>query len=484
MKREFLINIAFLILVNLLIKPVYILFIESRVQDTLGPNAYGLYFGIFNFAIMLQIIADLGIQNFNSTAVSRDNSLLKTYLPKMLGLKVILALLYLVVGLTGAILIGYAARSMLIFTWVSFNFILLSFILYLRTNISGTGHYKMDSVLSIVDKLLLIGILGWMLFWGQSGRTFGLYDFILSQSVAYIIVLTLVLIINFRLAGSVRISFDLTLSREIIRESLPFSLVIILMSLYNRMDGFMLERMLDDNAFQAGIYAASFRIYDALNMVGYLFAVLLLPMFSSLMYSPKDLDVLIRTGHNLILGVSIAMLAGIGLFAEPILSWMYPNHMNENYINLLYLLLLSFFATSLSYNYGTLLTAAKKLRPMNWILFAGVLINLVLNYVFIPQFGAIGAAMTTIGTQFFVLAGQYILSLRIFDIKFRLAVLLKRSGFVVTVAAMVWIFAAYLDLGQWLLELFIFELLVFGAMLIFGLVSWKDLKKEHKIAGN
>lgn len=482
MKREFLINIAFLILVNLLIKPVYILFIESRVQDTLGPNAYGLYFGIFNFAIMLQIIADLGIQNFNSTAVSRDNSLLKIYLPKMLGLKVILALLYLVVGLTGAILIGYAARSMLIFTWVSFNFILLSFILYLRTNISGTGHYKMDSVLSIVDKLLLIGILGWMLFWGQNGRTFGLYDFILSQSVAYIIVLTLVLIINFRLAGSVRISFDLTLSREIIRESLPFSLVIILMSLYNRMDGFMLERMLDDNAFQAGIYAASFRIYDALNMVGYLFAVLLLPMFSSLMYSPKDLDVLIRTGHNLILGVSIAMLAGIGLFAEPILSWMYPNHMNENYINLLYLLLLSFFATSLSYNYGTLLTAAKKLRPLNRILFAGVLINLVLNYVFIPQFGAIGAAMTTIGTQFFVLAGQYILSLRIFDIKFRLAVLIKRSGFVVTVAAMVWIFAAYLEMGQWLLELFIFELLVFAAMLIFGLVSWKDLKKEHKIA--
>jgi O-antigen/teichoic acid export membrane protein len=484
LKREFLINIAFLILINLLIKPVYILFIESRVQDTLGPNAYGLYFGIFNFAIMLQIIADLGIQNFNSTAVSRDNSLLKTYLPKMLGLKVILALFYLVLGLTGAILIGYAAGSILIFTWVSFNFILLSFILYLRTNISGTGHYKMDSILSIVDKLLLIGILGWMLFWGQNGRTFGLYDFILSQSVAYSIVLTLVLIINFRLAGMVKISFDLALSREIIRQSLPFSLVIILMSLYNRMDGFMLERMLDDNAFQAGIYAASFRIYDALNMVGYLFAVLLLPMFSSLMYSPKDLHVLIKTGHNLILGVSIAMLAGIGLFAEQILSWMYPNHMDENYIHLLYLLLLSFFATSLSYNYGTLLTAAKKLRPMNRILFIGVLINLVLNLIFIPQFGAIGAALTTIGTQFFVLAGQYILSLTIFNIKFRWAVLIKRSGFVATVGIMVWFFARYLDLGRWLLELFIFELLVFIAILIFGLVSWKDLKKEHKIAGN
>ena len=99
LKREFLINIAFLILINFLVKPLYILFIESRVQDTLGPNEYGLYFGIFNFAMMLQILADLGIQNFNSTAVSRDNSLLQFYLPKMLGLKASLSLIYLLVGL-------------------------------------------------------------------------------------------------------------------------------------------------------------------------------------------------------------------------------------------------------------------------------------------------------------------------------------------------------------------------------------------------
>jgi len=480
LKREFLINIAFLILINFLIKPVYILFIESRVQDTLGPNAYGLYFGIFNFAIMLQIIADLGIQNFNSTAVSRDNSLLKTYLPKMLGLKISLSLIYLLVGLTGAILIGYAARSVLIFSWVSFNFILLSFILYLRTNISATGHYRTDSMLSVVDKVLLIGILGWMLFWGHSGRPFSLFDFIFAQTVAYIIVLVLVLVINFRLAGLVRISFDLSLSREIIRESLPFSLVIILMSLYNRMDGFMLERMLDDQAYQAGVYAASFRIYDALNMVGYLFAVLLLPMFSSLMNSRKELDGLIRTGHNLILGVSIALLSGIGLYAGEILSWMYPRHMDESYITLLYLLLSSFFATSLSYNYGTLLTAAKALRSMNRILFAGVLINLVLNLIFIPKYGAAGAAMTTIGTQFFVLAGQYLLSLRIFAIKFHWGLFLRRTGYVAAVALLIWLYPKFLHLDTWLLELIIFEILVFLVMLSFGLVSWKDLKKEQK----
>ncbi len=480
MKREFLINIAFLILINFLIKPVYILFIESRVQDTLGPNEYGLYFGILNFAMMLQIIADLGIQNFNSTAVSRDRSILPKYLPRMLGLKMVLSMIYLLVGLIGAFLIGYATRSVMIFTWVSINFILLSFILYLRTNISATGHYRTDSLLSVVDKVLLIIILSWMLFWGHRGKAFDIFDFIFAQTAAYGFVLMLVLAINFRLARLIRISFDWVLSKEIVRQSFPFSLVIILMSLYNRMDGFMLERLLDDQAYEAGIYAAAFRIYDALNMVGYLFAVLLLPMFSSLMHSRKELDALVRTGHNMIFGVSVALLAGIGLYAEEILTWMYPNHMQERYITLLYLLLTSFLATSLSYNYGTLLTAAKELKSMNRILFAGVLINLVLNLIFIPGFGAIGAAMTTIGTQFFVLAGQYLLSIRIFEIRFNFRIFLRRTGYLAGVVILFLIYVQYFENVKWLTGLIIFEMIVFLLMAGFGMVSWKDLKKEKR----
>lgn len=480
MKREFLINIAFLILINFLVKPLYIFFIESRVQDTLGPNEYGLYFSIFNFAMMLQILADLGIQNYNSTAVSRDNSLLPRYLPKMLGLKAGLSVIYLVAGLIGALLIGYSSGSIILFVWVSINFVLMSFVLYLRTNISATGHYLLDSLISVVDKILLIMILGWMLFGRNKGSTFSLYDFILAQTISYTIVLVLVMGINFSLAGMFRISFDLSLSKQIIQKSLPFSLVIILMSLYNRMDGFMLERMLDDNAYEAGIYAASFRIYDALNMVGYLFAVLLLPMFSSLMHSKKELDSLVRTGHNLILSASIALLAGIALYANEIMSWMYPNHMDDSYVTLLYLMLASFFATSLSYNYGTLLTAAKALRSMNKILFAGVLINLVLNMFFIPRFGAVGAAITTIGTQFFVLGGQYYLSIRLFEIKFNIRLFLRRLGYVLGVVFLSLMFFQFGGLTDWLVELFIFEMLVILIMLIFGLMSWKDFKREQK----
>ena len=115
MKREFLINISFLILINVLIKPFYILFIETRVQDTVGPNEYGLYFGIFNIAFILQIIADLGIQNYNSRTIARDPGLLPKYLPNVLGTKLVLSLIYLAVGISVAAIFGYMADSLIIF---------------------------------------------------------------------------------------------------------------------------------------------------------------------------------------------------------------------------------------------------------------------------------------------------------------------------------------------------------------------------------
>ena len=45
-------------------------------------------------------------------------------------------------------------------------------------------------------------------------------------------------------------------------------------------DSIMLERMIDDNAMQAGIYAQAYRFFEASNMLAYLFAALLLPIFS------------------------------------------------------------------------------------------------------------------------------------------------------------------------------------------------------------
>ncbi|MDV7402501.1 hypothetical protein RZS08_64360, partial [Arthrospira platensis SPKY1] len=56
------------------------------------------------------------------------------------------------------------------------------------------------------------------------------------------------------------------------------------MTAYNKIDGVFLGILMDDNGYQAGVYASAYRFYDAANMIGYLFAALLLPMFAAHMF--------------------------------------------------------------------------------------------------------------------------------------------------------------------------------------------------------
>ncbi len=85
----------------------YIFFIDAKVQNTLGTEEFGVYFGIFNFTYILYIITDLGIQNFSSKTIAQDNSLISSYLPNILGVKLVLSVIFIITGSLLAYLVGF-----------------------------------------------------------------------------------------------------------------------------------------------------------------------------------------------------------------------------------------------------------------------------------------------------------------------------------------------------------------------------------------
>ena len=79
MQNKFIKNIIFLLFLNLLVKPFWILGVDREVQNMLGDKSYGLYLAIFNFSYLFYIILDLGITNFNSRNIAQDNKLLSKH---------------------------------------------------------------------------------------------------------------------------------------------------------------------------------------------------------------------------------------------------------------------------------------------------------------------------------------------------------------------------------------------------------------------
>lgn len=465
MKKKFLSNLLLLVFLNLLIKPFWFFGIEVAVQNRVGEAMYGFYFSLFNFAFILNILLDLGITNFNNRAVSRDPSRLNTHLSGIVPLKFILSIFYAIVVFAAGAIIGYSEVQFRLLAILVLNQFLSSFILYLRSNISGLQLFRTDSLLSVLDRSLMILINGILLWSSITSEPYRIEWFVYSQTASYLVTLAIVLAVVLHHSGKIRLEFNRAVYLRILRQSYPFAILILLMSFFNRVDSVMIERLLSDGKEQAGIYAQSFRVLDALSQFAVLFAALLLPMFSRMLKtrektvaSEADLSAakaeentsakteadtsenahvkmqekapgrpeertedLVRISFSLLLAVAVSVAVAGVFFNEEIIRVMY--HTSELKSPAIFSILMGGFVfISVSYIFGTLLTANRNLKQLNLLAGATVVINITLNLLLIPGFKAHGAAIASIASQAFYAIGQVVLAHRILRLDLGLSV--------------------------------------------------------------
>jgi O-antigen/teichoic acid export membrane protein len=187
MQRKFITNLAFLLLLNLVIKPFWLLGIDRSVQNAVGAEAYGHYYALFNFTFLFNILLDLGITNFNNRNIAQNRHLLEKHLSGIILLRVILSFIYFAVSLTIAWLLGYDTFQFSLLAVLLLNQVLISFILYFRSNISALHLFRTDSIISVLDRFIMIVLCGVMLWGNISGFTFSIEWFVWAQTLAYLL---------------------------------------------------------------------------------------------------------------------------------------------------------------------------------------------------------------------------------------------------------------------------------------------------------
>lgn len=398
MNRSFVVNLAIILLLNLLIKPLYIL-LDIQVQNTVGPEEFGLFFAVFNFTYLFQVVLDLGINNYNNRSVAQDEGHIYRYLPALFSLKVLLAIVYAIISYVGGELVGFSPMQMHLLGWVIVNQFLLSMILFLRSNLSGMHHFKVDSVVSVLDKLLLSGILVVLLFVGNYRENFNISWFVYSQTASLGVTMLLAGGAVLYFSGKINFKSDWASVRQMFKETFPYALLGVFMTVYYRLDGVMIERMLPDGgAYEAGVYAASYRLLDAANIIGLLLAGLLLPIFSRMLQKAEDPSEILSFSFRLLVGGAIMVAIILRYYGEPISALLYSES-TPYWGKVLYTLFWAYPGVSVAYTYGTLLVAGGQLRIFNIITFVAMLLNIGLNLMLIPEMAALGATWATIFTQ-------------------------------------------------------------------------------------
>ncbi len=412
-EKDFVFNICFLIFLNLLIKPFWILGVDVGVQNQVGAESYGLYFAVFNFTYIFNILLDMGITNFNNRNIARNRQLLDKHLSSIIVLRLLLAAVYLLAVFAVAVVIGYRGFMLKLLFWTAINQFLNTFLLYLRSNISALLMFKTDSVLSVLDRLIMIVLCGVLLWGGVTSEPFRIEWFVYCQTAAYVIAVALALVIVVSKSRLHRLHWNRPFFLMILKKSLPFATLTLLMACYNRIDSVMIERLLPTNvaASQAGIYATAFRLLDALVMIAYLFSVILLPLFSKMLKEKEDIRPIVRTAFSLLFLFSVSATVILSCYKEPVIRLLYHDHIGDS-VGVFTLLLPCIIPISMMYVFGTLLTANGSLRKLNITAAVGILVNVLVNVFLIPRLQARGAAIASLSTQSVVSLLQFVIAMR------------------------------------------------------------------------
>lgn len=418
MHKKFLTNLGLILFLNLLIKPIYIFGIDRAVQNQADSASYGIYFVIFNFSFLLTILLDFGITNFNNKNIAQNNHLLTKHLSSLIGLKIALAIIYIVAIVLVGLLIGYDTRLMKLVLIQGFNTFLIFFILYLRSNIAGLHLFKTDGIVSVLDRVILLTICPIMLQMELFKGPDGIMYFVYAQTFSYSITAIIAFIIVLGKTHTFKLTWNWPFSLMILKKSLPFAILTLLMSFYNRIDTPMIERLLPQGVgdVQSGIYAQAFRLLDATNMIAFLTAGMLLPIFSRMLKYKESVESLVKLIVTLLLTPAIVIGVGCLFYSTELMNMLYTKHVEES-ARIFGVLMLSFIAVSTTYIFGTLLTANGNMKQLNIMAAFGMLLNIILNLILIKKMEAFGSAISSTITQFLTAGIQVIIAQRIF--KFR-----------------------------------------------------------------
>ena len=100
-------------------------------------------------------------------------------------MKILLSVAYAIITISIGFIIGYNGEQMQLLYIMAFNQMLISFVLYLRSNITGLHLFKTDSIISVLDRFLMI-IFCSILIWGNiSSIQFSIKWFVYAQTAAY-----------------------------------------------------------------------------------------------------------------------------------------------------------------------------------------------------------------------------------------------------------------------------------------------------------
>lgn len=370
------------------------------ISNYLGVEQYGYYSIVFEWLGFFGIAADFGLFNIGTREVVKNKEKEEQIIGNILLFRTILAFFVLGSGTLIAFFIPkYDSVEWAIFiTAISmlFAFVGGSMTIVLQTRMKMYYTAIILSLSRVISTIIAILII------------INKLDFIYLFISGFIGNL-FVLIIDYTIVSKyikVRFHFDTIFLKELFFRALPYGLALVLATLYFKIDSIMLFQI--KGAKEVGIYSVAMKIVDVLSVISVFFLNSMTVLFTKTWHENKErcryiiqraFDTLAYVGLPLGLGIAILSKEAILIISNQ--DFLYGTKAVQ-------ILMLAMIFSFLNAVFGYFIVAIEKQKYMLYINASTLTLNIILNFIFIPKYGFIGASWTSVVSEVIVFVLTYL----------------------------------------------------------------------------
>jgi O-antigen/teichoic acid export membrane protein len=265
---------------------------------------------------------------------------------------------------------------------------------------------ELESIFSILDRLLILsGVFIVLFFKGSFIGAVSVYPIVES------VILAASVVVLFKRVKNISMKFSRKILATSLKESSLFFLGNVLIMVFLYVDSVMLSKMKDEAT--VGLYNASYNIIYNLRILVSPFIMALFPAMSlhAVRNKEKLLEMYYKVRKSIfLLGLAVTVIGFV--LSKPIILILYGDNFRDS-VPAFSILILAIPAIYLNGFFGYLLTSLNYQKEILKYLFIACVINIVLNAVFIPAYGFIGASVITVISEIIVVSLCYMKLCRI-----------------------------------------------------------------------
>lgn len=366
----------------------------------LKTSGFGEYSTIITFVSFFAMSADLGLTLISAQMISDPKENQNRLLSNLFSLRLFSALILLGLAPIFVIFFPYShiIKIGVLIATISYIFPALNQILIaLFQKTLNMGKAMLGEVIGKIFLVIAI-FLAIKLDYGLNGV---IWASVISAGINFLL--------NWffsRKSAKIKLAFDFGVWKKIIRKTWPLAVTIILTLIYQKSDIILLS--IFKNIEDVGIYGASYRTIEVIGTIPYMFAGIMLPLFT-LNWLTKNTSVfnkMAQKSFDFMIILAIPLTVGAQFTATEVISLIAGENFARGGLPL-QILIISISLLFVSCIFSHIIIAIEKQKKIIWLYIVNTITSLILYFILIPRFSYLGASIVTVYSNIFILIGSF-----------------------------------------------------------------------------